>query len=163
MQRSIRVITLRDMTEAEFATFQAWLIEDYAHDIARNSQVPADEALASSQQQIAELLPHGRASANQWLFAVVAQESGEMVGYLWCQVELERRRAFILDIQIFETARGHGYGIATLLELEQRLRAHSIERIGLHVFGDNVRAQALYRRLGYRITGIQMQKELDDR
>ena len=156
------MIQLRDMTEAEFATFQDWLIEDYAHDIMRNYQIALDEARGSSQQQITKLLPQGRATANQWLFTVVPDTSESSVGYLWCQVEPEQQRAFICEIQIFETYRGHGYGSAALLQLETLLRAQSIRRIGLHVFGDNTRAQTLYQKIGYRVTGLEMQKELGD-
>ncbi len=44
--------------------------------------------------------------------------------------------------------------------LEEVLRPEGITHIGLHVFGDNTRAQALYTKQGYRITGISMQKEI---
>jgi len=160
--RSISVIQLRAMTDTEFVAFETGLIQDYAQDIARNHKVPLDEARAEAQQQIAGLLPDGSDSRNQQLFTIVPDATQEAAGYLWCQVEAEKQRAFICEIQIFDRYRSHGYGTAALRELEHRLRTASIRRVGLHVFGDNTRAQALYRQLGYRVTGMEMQKELGD-
>lgn len=156
------MIQLRAMTDTEFVTFVTGLIQDYARDIARNHKVPLDEARAEAQQQIARLLPDGLASPNQQLFTIVPDAAEEVAGYLWCQVEAETQRAFICEIQIFDRYRSHGYGTAALRELERRLRTASIRRIGLHVFSDNTRAQALYRQLGYHVTGLEMQKELSD-
>lgn len=156
------MIQLRAMTDAEFVVFEAGLTEDYAQDIARNQHIPADEARVAAQQQIATLLPDGPASPNQQLFAIVPDAAEETVGYLWCQVEADKQRAFICEIQVFDQYRSRGYGRAALLELERRLRTAAIRRVGLHVFGDNTRAQTLYHQLGYHVTGLEMHKNLDD-
>ncbi len=44
--------------------------------------------------------------------------------------------------------------------MEEKLKAMEVESVGLHVFGDNVGAQELYKKMGFRITGIQMKKSL---
>jgi ribosomal protein S18 acetylase RimI-like enzyme len=36
----------------------------------------------------------------------------------------------------------------------------NVESVGLHVFGDNIAAQALYKKVGFQITDIQMKKTL---
>jgi ribosomal protein S18 acetylase RimI-like enzyme len=35
-----------------------------------------------------------------------------------------------------------------------------VESVGLHVFGDNIAAQELYKKMGFQITGIHMKKTL---
>ena len=157
------MVRFRDMTADEFAAYRAWLLEDYAGEIARNRHIALDDARRSSEHQIAEILPDGQATPNHLLFVLLADSTGEPVGYLWCHVEPDKRQAFIYDIVIHEPHRRQGHGRSALLQLEQLLMARGIERLGLHVFGDNHRAQALYQKLGYRIAGVSMQKELPAR
>ena len=40
------------------------------------------------------------------------------------------------------------------------MQALGVQRIGLHVFGHNTGAQALYARLGYGVTGLNLLKPL---
>jgi len=44
--------------------------------------------------------------------------------------------------------------------LEQKALSLGVDRIGLHVFGHNVRASSLYRKMGYEVTDLTMYKEL---
>jgi RimJ/RimL family protein N-acetyltransferase len=44
--------------------------------------------------------------------------------------------------------------------LESIVGALGLGRIGLHVFRHNPGAQALYEKLGYEVTGTNMQKRL---
>jgi ribosomal protein S18 acetylase RimI-like enzyme len=154
------MVRFRDMTPDEFAAFRAWMVEDYAGSIARNRRIVLEDARRSSEEQTAELLADGRETPNRLLFVLLSDTTGEPVGYLWCHVEPDKKRAFVYDIVIHEPYRRQGYGSSALLQLEQLLTAQGIERLGLHVFGDNARAQALYHKLGYRVIGISMQKEL---
>jgi ribosomal protein S18 acetylase RimI-like enzyme len=154
------MVRFRDMTADEFTAYRAWSVENYAGNIARNYRIALEDARRSSEEQTAELLPDGRATPNHLLFVLLADSTAEPVGYLWCRLEPDKKRAFVYDIVIHEAYRRQGYGRSVLLQLEQLLAAQGIERLGLHVFGDNARAQALYQKLGYRITGISMQKEL---
>jgi ribosomal protein S18 acetylase RimI-like enzyme len=36
-----------------------------------------------------------------------------------------------------------------------------VESVALHVFGDNIVAQELYKKAGFKITGIHMKKTLN--
>ncbi|MDT0341470.1 GNAT family N-acetyltransferase [Streptomyces litchfieldiae] len=49
-----------------------------------------------------------------------------------------------------ESLRSQGIGTAFIRTAEDRARERGVERLGLGVTEDNVRAAALYRRLGYR-------------
>lgn len=156
------MVHLRDMSADEYATFYEGIIEGYATEIARNAGQTIEEARTRSQQQIAELLAQGQATPGHRLWMVVRNDDDEAVGQLWCYSDTERRRAFIYDIDIFPDQQNKGYGSAALVCLEDAVRPEGITSIGLHVFGDNTRAQALYRKLGYQVTGFEMRKTLVD-
>ena len=53
-----------------------------------------------------------------------------------------------------------GHGRAAFQALEARVQALGLGSIGLHVFAQNVGAQALYRSLGFGVTGLNMLKPL---
>ena len=47
-----------------------------------------------------------------------------------------------------------------LAAMDEKLKSMDVESVGLHVFGDNVAAQELYKKAGFQITDIQMKKIL---
>ena len=71
-----------------------------------------------------------------------------------------RPSAFIYDLRIFDAFQRRGYGMQAMLAVEHEAQALGMERIGLHVFGHNSAAQALYLKLGYTITNVNMVKHL---
>ena len=156
------MIQLIDMTESEFSSYKPFLIEEYAQDIARNARIPIDAARARSNQQIDGLLDEGLATPDHFLYTIRLQdgETDVQIGYLWLNVDEERHSCFICDIYLHEPFRGQGWGTKTLELLETQMMAQNIQKIGLHVFGDNVVARALYTKLGYQVTGLNMQKWL---
>lgn len=154
------MLRFRPMSDEEFAAFQAALVRDYADDIARNYRLPPEQALARSRAQTGDL--SARRADPQHLFLTIALEpDGRAIGVLWCQLQPERRSAFILDFVLDPAYRGQGYGHQALALLDQTLAARGVRQVGLHVFADNARAQALYRDLGFYTTGLNMQKDLD--
>jgi ribosomal protein S18 acetylase RimI-like enzyme len=68
--------------------------------------------------------------------------------------------AFIYDIIIFEEYRRRGYGEATMLAVEEKVREQGLNSIALHVFGHNHAAKTLYEKIGYEITDINMMKKV---
>jgi RimJ/RimL family protein N-acetyltransferase len=54
---------------------------------------------------------------------------------------------------------GKGYGKQALAAMDDRLRSMQVQSVALHVFGDNITAQELYKKMGFEITGIHMQKK----
>ena len=153
------VVTLRPMTEAEYAAMRAAIEEGYAQDVARAMDIPIEEARASAARQFADLLKDGLATEGQYLWKVVADEDGA-VGDLWTFVDPGKRRAFIYFIGIDERYRGKGYGKAAMLALEAAVRPKGADHIDLNVFGDNTTAIRLYEGLGYRPTAMNMRKVL---
>jgi ribosomal protein S18 acetylase RimI-like enzyme len=44
--------------------------------------------------------------------------------------------------------------------MDEKLRSMDAESVALHVFGDNITAQELYKKMGFEITGMHMRKML---
>jgi ribosomal protein S18 acetylase RimI-like enzyme len=155
-------LTLQPMTEDEFSAYKAWVVEDYAREIAENSRISMEEARASSIRDIDGALSQGLATSNQFLYHLVdsAPDPATRLGYLWIEVNSQKQRCFIYDIYLHPQFRHQGWGRKTLDLLEANMRQQGIRRIGLHVFGNNHTAQELYAKMGYEITGLQMQKWL---
>lgn len=86
----------------------------------------------------------------QWL---AIQERGAPLGrlYVWRSADAD----LLVDISLFPAARGRGLGSALLGEL-QRTAAIADRRMELHVLRANVRARALYARLGFVADGDAM-------
>ena len=151
-------ITLDPMTDAEYA---AWLepeIRHYAEEKIRSGEFPAENAIELSEAEFRTLLPDGRRTENQHLYTVRDTAGGAGVGALWIALrpkagEIE---AFIYDIEIAEDRRGRGYGRATMLACAERARELGAQSVGLHVFGHNAVARALYTSLGFRETDVMM-------
>lgn len=89
------------------------------------------------------------------------KEGGRKIGILWIEVKMDAtpRRAFGYDFRIDEDFRGKGYGKQALAALDEVLKSMQVESMGLHVFGDNLTAQSLYRKMGFEVTGVHMRKK----
>ena len=125
--------------------------------ISRNGNWPAEGALERSRKEFEHYLPDGIHSQDQYLYSLI-NENGEKIGVLW--VQIKDRKAFIFDFVIDEAFRGKGYGKQALAAMDEKLTSMDAESVELHVFGDNVVAQELYKKAGFQITGIHMRKTL---
>jgi ribosomal protein S18 acetylase RimI-like enzyme len=150
------MITLETIQQADFERFLEREVREYAADHVRNGNWPAEGSLERSRKEFERLLPDGILSQNQYLWSIC--DETEKMGVLW--VEVKKGKAFIYDFVIEEPLRGRGFGKQALIAMEEKLKAMEVESVGLHVFGDNVGAQELYKKMGFRITGIQMKKSL---
>ncbi len=158
-RRTAPVVTLRPMTEAEYASMRAAIEEDYAQDVSHATDMPIEQARTAAAKQFADLLKDGIATEGQYLWKIVADQDGA-VGDLWVAVDPARRRAFIYFIGTDEQQRGKGYGKAAMLALEAAVKPKGADHIDLNVFGDNTTAIRLYEGLGSRPTAMNMRKEL---
>jgi ribosomal protein S18 acetylase RimI-like enzyme len=151
------MITLEPLQQEDFDRVIENEIKEYAADHVRNGNWPAEGALERSRKEFEVLLPDGIHSRDQYLWSIVDLENNK-IGMLWVQVK--DQKAFIYDFIIDEAFRGKGYGKQALLAMDEKLKSMNVESVGLHVFGDNITAQELYKKMGYQITGIHMKKEL---
>ena len=140
------------------------LLKDYSQEHVKTGNWKPEEALERAREQIAQLLPDGLQSENQYLYSLHDDEIGENVGVLWFAAREQGNtpEAFIYDIVIYETYRRRGYASSALEVMEAKVLELGIRKISLHVFGHNSPAISLYEKIGFQPTNIMMSKELDD-
>ena len=152
------MVTLIPMQQDDFETFLEHGIREYAEDHVRNGNWPAEGALERSKKEFEHYLPDGLHSRDQYLWSLF-DETGNKIGVLWVQVK--DQKAFIFDFVIDENFRGKGFGKQALAAMDEKLKSMNVESVALHVFGDNIVAQELYKKAGFQITGIHMKKTLN--
>lgn len=150
------------MREEHFAPFMEEAVTSYAQDNATVGRWPEAESLARARAEFSHLLPDGLATRDHFLYEIIDQGTGETVGFMWFAVQgpHDARAGYLYNIRVKPEFRGRGHASAALMLLEGVASQMGLRGIGLHVFAFNSAAQALYRSLGYGITGFNMLKPL---
>jgi GNAT superfamily N-acetyltransferase len=97
---------------------------------------------------------------------LVAEQDGRVTGYAWAALEplswkeLRGPAGFIHDIAVEEEARRAGVGTRLMQAAVEWLREQKAPRVILWTAAPNEGARALFRRLGFRDTMIEMTMEL---
>jgi ribosomal protein S18 acetylase RimI-like enzyme len=153
------VSVLRPITDAEYAIWLETVIPGYAEDKVASGQWPVESALELSRKEYAELLPKGKDTDNNYIYAVLGT-GGEVVGALWFVAKKRAGRdiAYVYDIYVAPEHRRQGHAFGAFQALESQVARLGLSGIALHVFGHNREAQALYVKLGYVATNINMFK-----
>ena len=151
------MIKLESLQQEDFQRFLEREIRGYAEDHVRNGSWPADGALERSRKEFEFYLPDGIRTQDQYLWSLI-DDAGNKIGVLW--VQLKDHKAFIFDFVIDEEFRGKGFGKQALSVMDEKLRTMGAESVALHVFGDNISAQELYKKMGFYIVGMNMKKDL---
>jgi RimJ/RimL family protein N-acetyltransferase len=156
------MVTLVPMTEAEFRAYLDVSIADYAEEHTRAGNWQPEEALRKARESFDFYLPNGLATEKQHLYTIVDDETDTRVGTLWFGIfdSLAHPMAFLLDFVIGEPYRRQGHATRALQALEDKVRSFGLDRITLHVFAHNHAARALYQKMGYVETDINMAKSL---
>jgi RimJ/RimL family protein N-acetyltransferase len=159
------MIDLVPLSEEEYQAWARQSATDYAEDNVKAGNWPASEAQQLSEQAVARYLPEGLATKDQYIFGIRDLALEKNVGVLWISIIRDgpRPSAWLSDIKIYEEFRRKGYGELAMHALEEKVRSLGLFKIDLHVFGHNHPAQALYEKMGYRITNITMSKVMDSR
>jgi ribosomal protein S18 acetylase RimI-like enzyme len=96
----------------------------------------------------------------------VAERQGEVIGYVYAALEpiswkeLRDACGFIHDIVVDERGRRSGAATALMEAAIAWLKEHGAPRVILGTAEQNVAAQRLFARLGFRRTMVEMTKEL---
>lgn len=156
---------LSPMRAQVYAAYLESSVAGYAEDNIAAGRWPREGAVERSRASYLELLPQGLATPDNYLYEIMADEGGPAVGVIWFAVETRHgvRTAFVYDLEIEAANRRQGHARRAFLALEPLVAALGLSSIGLHVFGQNRAAQALYSQLGYVVTGINMVKRFDQR
>ncbi|MES2950674.1 MAG: GNAT family N-acetyltransferase [Pseudomonadota bacterium] len=153
---------LSPMGEAEFAAYLAFAIPDFAQDKVKAGQWSQAESLELSRKVYTDSLPLGLATPDNFLFTVREGATSEQIGMLWfaAQERGGQRVAFVYDVSIDQEHQRKGHASRAFAALEVEVLNRGLAGIALHVFGQNTGAQALYKKLGYLPTNINMFKQL---
>ena len=156
---TIAMPVLRPMTQAEYVEWRQQAIPAYAADKVTSGQWSEGESLQLSRKEHEELLPQGLATPDNFLFTIEDSDS-KPVGVLWFAVKMRfnARVAYVYDIEVWSHQRRKGHAYRAFCALEQEVRRLGLTGIALHVFGHNAEAQALYARLGFQPTNINLFK-----
>ena len=154
-------VALRRMNNAEYEAWLAEAIAGYAADKVASGQWSQDDSVELARREHEELLPQGLASARNHLFKILAQ-STEAVGNLWFAeaTNFGLSVAYVYNVEISEHHRRRGYAYQAFQALEQEIQGLGLHGIALHVFGHNRAARALYAKLGYEPTNINLFKHV---
>jgi ribosomal protein S18 acetylase RimI-like enzyme len=150
------------MRPEAFGPYLQSSVAGYAQDNIASGRWPADGAVERSLAEFMGLLPLGLATPDNHLFEILATPDGPSVGAIWYAVEDKHgiRGAYVYDVEIKPEYRRQGHARRAFELLETIVAEQGLASIGLHVFGHNPGAQALYQQLGYAVTGINMLKPL---
>lgn len=150
------------MTEPGFAAYFAVAIPDYARAKVESGEWTETASLELSRQGYAELLPQGLATPDNFIYAIRDSATQASVGMIWfsAQERAGKRIAYVYDVYVNAEYRRTGYATRAFIALEDEVKRRGLSGIALHVFGHNTGALALYQKLGYQPTNIDMFKQL---
>ncbi|MGP4081806.1 GNAT family N-acetyltransferase [Pseudalkalibacillus sp. R45] len=154
------MIRFQQMTNQEFQAFRDRSLNEYIDNMSKNYDMPIEKATENATKQFEELLKDGLNTENQYILHVVDDETNENVGMIWYNYKEQERQIFIYEIWMDPDKRRMGYGTQTLDELHNKAKDLGANNVGLHVFGQNNGAIALYKKLGYEENSIVMSKKL---
>jgi ribosomal protein S18 acetylase RimI-like enzyme len=156
------MVQLVAMTEKEFDAFLERDIREYAEENVKAGYWSEGEAMEKSRQEHEKLLPNGLKSGDHYLYTIQDMEKGLRVGTIWMRATLDSPQpsGFIFDLFVEEQFRHKGYATQAILQLEEVARKLGLRQLGLHVFAHNQIAIATYEKLNYRVSSLNMIKEL---
>jgi ribosomal protein S18 acetylase RimI-like enzyme len=148
------MISLMPMTPEEARLFLADSEADYAADLAETKGWTLDAALATTKEQLEEILPHREASPGHDFLWVVHDDA--RVGRVWLGPSLDDPTAlYVWDISIHGGHQGRGFGGAALDAIATMARDRGLHRVSLSVFEHNPEALRLYEHQGYAVVATE--------
>jgi ribosomal protein S18 acetylase RimI-like enzyme len=149
---------------------------------ARRDELPAVAALAGKLVRLHHeldgqrfFLPEGVEEGYAWWFGkelpraevalLVAERAGTLVGYAYGRLEerdwnqLLDAHGAVHDVWVETSERRHGVASALVEALVSALVAKGAPRVVLHTAAKNAAAQALFARLGFRPTMVELTRE----
>jgi len=149
------------MTHSEFGAWAVTEIAEYAADKQRTLGITHDQAMALATASQAEHLPDGMATPNAFFYVAETPE-GTAVGSLWFNIREPHgeKECFIYDIVVDADYRRRGCGRQMLEQLNAIVAELGATKVGLHVFGFNDAAIALYRKCGFAVTDMTMVRQV---
>lgn len=154
------MVKLIPMAEEDYGPYLERTIREYAEEKVKSGDWQEAESMEKSRKEFEYFLPDGLQSKDEFIYSIVDESTRQKMGILWVEVKMDEtpRRAFGYDFMVYEEFRGKGFGKQALMALDEILKSKDVESMGLHVFGHNVNAFELYKKMGFEITNINMRK-----
>lgn len=92
---------------------------------------------------------------------IVAEENGEIVGYIMCRIEMGLsgfgfhgiiKKGHIVSVAVLPPHRGKGIGKALIIKAMENMQLYNAKQCFLEVRATNTTAINLYKKLGFQIT-----------
>ena len=152
------MVRLVPMSSEDYGPFMEELIEGYAASHVRAGRWTPEEGVPEARKETSHLLPQGRDTPGHLFFTILSDAPETNAGALW--LAAEPRGGFVYYLVVAPPFLRRGYAEQAMRLAEDVLREKGETRVSLHVFGDNVIARNLYKKLGYAETNVIMAKSL---
>jgi len=148
--------------------YPAWVeasVRGYAELNIASGRWPQEGAIERSRAEFERLLPQGLATPDQHICEIWSIDGARTVGALWIALQrhLAGIGAYVFDVKVLPEHRRQGHARRALVALESFAAGLGATSVGLHVHAHNAGARALYESLGYGVTGLNMQKTLNEK
>jgi RimJ/RimL family protein N-acetyltransferase len=156
------MVELEPMNEEDFQASKRRGISRDAELRVRLGLWASTDAETASAAEYEELLPQGRKTPHCHFCNILDECDGSRIGETWYNARTQggKTQFWINWIWVDPSYRRRGYA-TQLLQLFERLATEvGADRVSLHVEADNAVALALYAKLGYRTTDLNMAKIL---
>jgi RimJ/RimL family protein N-acetyltransferase len=155
-------LRLQPMNALEYQQFLDYAIPNYAEEKTKAGNFSPEDAMSLSAQEYQELLPLGPDTRDNYLLSIYDEGLGKKVGFVWLTIQQMGvlRTLTVVNILIYAEFRRRGYASKAFHLIEEMAYELDLTRVTLHVFGHNDAARALYQKLGYRETNVNMAKDM---
>jgi ribosomal protein S18 acetylase RimI-like enzyme len=156
------VITLVPMRSQAYGAFTEACVAEYAHDNVQAGRWPEHGAAERARAAFMQMLPQGLGTPDHFVQEICDSGSPEPVGFVWFALldAGAQRCAYVYSIRVEPAFRGRGHAKEALDRVAAFVEGEGAHAVALHVFSFNTSALALYRSLGYGITGMNLLKPL---
>ncbi|PUB07223.1 GNAT family N-acetyltransferase [Paenisporosarcina sp. OV554] len=151
------MVKLDLMNSDDYQKYITSAIESYAEEKVLSGNWNEEESIMKAKEEYTMLLPKGEKTENNYLYTI--RKNDKAIGVIWFALK-SQNEGFIYDINILEEHQGFGYAKEAMKQIEAVGQKLGINKIGLHVFGQNKIARGLYEKLGYQDTNVLMAKNI---
>ncbi len=150
------------MSQSAFNAYRLASARGYAEDNIASGRWPTEHAFDRALADFDQSLPQGLSTPDNYVYEIRDEDQAKSVGVIWFAVVEKNgiKSAFVYDVEVLAEHQRRGHARAAFELLEPIVRSLGLLSIGLHVFNQNVGAQALYRSLGYQVASLNMLKQL---
>ena len=152
------MMKLQEMDLTDFKKYLSTAAQNYAKEkVSVGTWLPKD-ALEKAQTEFKNLLPNGLKTPENYLFNIINEQ--KKIGFVWIARYQDGESAFIYDFEIYTAFQNQGLGTQAMQLIFVKVKELGFKTLNLHVFGNNERAAHVYKKCGFYITDISMQRDL---